>query len=62
MKLCPFFLRKPSSAQSIMNWKVNPYPEPPPPEYITEKAKEERHLAKVKELKEKTDAILQRRK
>ncbi|KAL8592142.1 hypothetical protein ACOMHN_033513 [Nucella lapillus] len=51
--------QKPSSVQS---WKVNPYPEPPTQEYISFKMAEERQLAKVREMKQKTDAILQRRK
>nr|XP_034327241.1 leucine-rich repeat-containing protein 27 isoform X7 [Crassostrea gigas] len=50
------------SAASVMNWKVNPYPEPPPEEYANFKMTEERKLAKVKEHKQKTDAIIQRRK
>ncbi|WAR21550.1 hypothetical protein MAR_015524, partial [Mya arenaria] len=54
--------RKPQSAQSVLQWKVNPYPEPPPPDYISLRAREERQLAKEKEFKEKTDVILQRRK
>jgi hypothetical protein len=45
-----------------MSWKVNPYPEPPAQEYISFKMAEERELAKVKEMKEKTDAILQRKR
>ncbi|XP_045189207.2 leucine-rich repeat-containing protein 27-like isoform X12 [Mercenaria mercenaria] len=52
----------PQSATSVLDWKVNPYPEPPPPDYINQKSKEERLQAKAKEFKEKTDAILQRRK
>ncbi|XP_052771933.1 leucine-rich repeat-containing protein 27-like isoform X2 [Mya arenaria] len=55
-------VRKPQSAQSVLQWKVNPYPEPPPPDYISLRAREERQLAKEKEFKEKTDVILQRRK
>ncbi|XP_076436909.1 uncharacterized protein LOC143276282 isoform X2 [Babylonia areolata] len=51
--------QKPSSVQS---WRVNPYPEPPSQEYISFKMAEERQLAKVREMKQKTDAILQRRK
>ncbi|XP_078310264.1 uncharacterized protein LOC111134419 isoform X2 [Crassostrea virginica] len=50
------------SANSVMNWKVNPYPEPPPEEYANFKMTEERKLAKVKEHKQKTEAIIQRRK
>ncbi|KAL4231471.1 hypothetical protein ACF0H5_009048 [Mactra antiquata] len=53
---------KPQSATSVLDWKVNPYPEPPPPDYISQKTKEERLQAKEREFKEKTDAILQRRK
>ncbi|XP_069139582.1 leucine-rich repeat-containing protein 27-like isoform X2 [Argopecten irradians] len=51
-----------SASNSVLSWKVNPYPEPPPSEYITFKMNEERKIAKVKELREKTDAIIQRRK
>lgn len=51
-----------SNNSSVMSWKVNPYPEPPPAEYVNFKMNEERKLAKIKDLKEKTDAILQRRK
>nr|KAG5687525.1 hypothetical protein BaRGS_034581 [Batillaria attramentaria] len=47
---------------SVQSWKVNPYPEPPPQEYIAFKMQEEKQLAKVREMNEKTDAILQRRK
>ena len=54
--------RRKSASSSVLDWKVNPYPEPPPEEYVNFKMKEERKLAKVKEHKEKTDAILQRRK
>ncbi|XP_048747713.1 leucine-rich repeat-containing protein 27-like isoform X2 [Ostrea edulis] len=50
------------SANSVMNWKVNPYPEPPSEEYSNFKMTEERRLAKIKEHKQKTDAIIQRRK
>ncbi|XP_060599494.1 leucine-rich repeat-containing protein 27-like isoform X9 [Ruditapes philippinarum] len=52
----------PQSATSVLDWKVNPYPEPPPPDYVQLRSKEERLQAKEKEFKEKTDAILQRRK
>ncbi|XP_061180066.1 leucine-rich repeat-containing protein 27-like isoform X3 [Saccostrea echinata] len=60
-------LNKPScsrkkSASSVLNWRVNPYPEPPPEEYANFKMTEERKLAKVKEHKQKTEAIIQRRK
>ncbi|XP_033756549.1 leucine-rich repeat-containing protein 27-like isoform X6 [Pecten maximus] len=54
--------RRTSASNSVLSWKVNPYPEPPPSEYITFKMNEERKIAKVKELREKTDAIIQRRK
>lgn len=54
--------RRASASNSVLSWKVNPYPEPPPSEYITFKMNEERKIAKVKELREKTDAIIQRRK
>ena len=54
--------RKPHSAASVLQWKVNPYPEPPGPDYASLRAREERQLAKEKEFKEKTDVILQRRK
>ncbi|KAL3863250.1 hypothetical protein ACJMK2_005015 [Sinanodonta woodiana] len=50
------------STSSIFSWKVNQFPEPPPPEYALLKLKEEQKLAKEREFKEKTDAILQRRK
>ncbi|XP_061180067.1 leucine-rich repeat-containing protein 27-like isoform X4 [Saccostrea echinata] len=50
------------SASSVLNWRVNPYPEPPPEEYANFKMTEERKLAKVKEHKQKTEAIIQRRK
>ena len=56
------YSRKPHSAQSVLDWKVNPYPEPPPPQYVSLRSKEERQLAKEKEFKEKTDVILQRRR
>jgi len=46
----------------VLSWKVNKFPEPPPSEYVTFKMNEERRLAKVKDFKEKTDAIIQRRK
>lgn len=45
-----------------MTWKVNPYPSPPPQDYAAFKMNEEKQLARVKEFKEKTDAIIQRRK
>lgn len=54
--------RKRSASNSVLSWKVNPFPEPPPQEYIHFKMNEERQLARVKDFKEKTDAILQRRK
>ncbi|CAC5425933.1 unnamed protein product [Mytilus coruscus] len=54
--------RRQSANNSVLSWKVNPYPEPPPADYIHFKMNEERQLAKVKDFKEKTDAILQRRK
>ncbi|XP_060082531.1 leucine-rich repeat-containing protein 27-like [Ylistrum balloti] len=57
-----FINRRTSASNSVLSWKVNPYPEPPPSEYITFKMNEERKIAKVKELREKTDAIIQRRK
>ncbi|KAK7109701.1 leucine-rich repeat-containing protein 27-like isoform X2 [Littorina saxatilis] len=47
---------------SVLSWKVNPYPEPPSHEYLAFKVAEEKQLAKVREMKEKTDTILQRRK
>ncbi|XP_052102128.1 leucine-rich repeat-containing protein 27-like isoform X2 [Mytilus californianus] len=55
-------VRRQSANNSVLSWKVNPYPEPPPADYIHFKMNEERQLAKVKDFKEKTDAILQRRK
>ncbi|XP_071169861.1 leucine-rich repeat-containing protein 27-like isoform X8 [Mytilus edulis] len=54
--------RRQSANNSVLSWKVNPYPEPPPADYVHFKMNEERQLAKVKDFKEKTDAILQRRK
>ncbi|XP_025096708.1 leucine-rich repeat-containing protein 27-like isoform X2 [Pomacea canaliculata] len=51
--------RKPSSVQS---WKVNSYPEPPSHEYISFKMAEERQVARIREMNDKADAILQRRK
>ena len=54
--------RKPQSATSVLGWKVNHFPEPPSQDYIDYKMKEERQVARQKELKEKTDAILQRRR
>ncbi|XP_069139584.1 leucine-rich repeat-containing protein 27-like isoform X4 [Argopecten irradians] len=57
-----YITRRASASNSVLSWKVNPYPEPPPSEYITFKMNEERKIAKVKELREKTDAIIQRRK
>ncbi|OWF51769.1 leucine-rich repeat-containing protein 27-like isoform X3 [Mizuhopecten yessoensis] len=54
--------RRTSASNSVLSWKVNPYPEPPPSEYVTFKMNEERKIAKVKDLREKTDAIIQRRK
>ncbi|KAK3589708.1 hypothetical protein CHS0354_021028 [Potamilus streckersoni] len=54
--------KKSLSTSSIFSWKVNQFPEPPPPEYALLKLKEEQKLAKEREFKEKTDAILQRRK
>ncbi|XP_067657076.1 leucine-rich repeat-containing protein 27-like isoform X4 [Haliotis asinina] len=50
------------SGSSVMSWKVNQYPEPPVPEYVDLRMAEERKAAKIRELKEKQDAILQRRK
>ncbi|XP_071169860.1 leucine-rich repeat-containing protein 27-like isoform X7 [Mytilus edulis] len=55
-------VRRQSANNSVLSWKVNPYPEPPPADYVHFKMNEERQLAKVKDFKEKTDAILQRRK
>ena len=54
--------RKPHSATSVLSWKVNHFPEPPSQDYVDFKMNEERKMVKVKELKEKTDAILQRRR
>ncbi|KAL5021147.1 hypothetical protein ScPMuIL_000302 [Solemya velum] len=54
--------QKPSSSTSVRSWKVNHFPQPPPAEYVDFKMNEERKLAKVKDLKEKQDAILQRRR
>lgn len=48
--------------QNKMSWKVNPYPSPPNQDYAAFKMNEEKQLARVKEFKEKTEAILQRRK
>ncbi|XP_012945974.1 leucine-rich repeat-containing protein 27 isoform X2 [Aplysia californica] len=53
---------KKKKKQSKMSWKVNPYPSPPPQEYAAFRMNEEKQLARVKEFREKTDAILQRRK
>ncbi|XP_046371501.1 leucine-rich repeat-containing protein 27-like isoform X2 [Haliotis rufescens] len=50
------------SGSSVMSWKVNQYPEPPVPEYVDLRMAEERKAAKIRELKEKQDAILQRRR
>ncbi|XP_052226803.1 leucine-rich repeat-containing protein 27-like isoform X2 [Dreissena polymorpha] len=55
-------IRKPHSATSVLDWKVNPYPEPPSADYVSLRAREERQMAKEREFKEKTDIILQRRK
>ncbi|XP_062609001.1 leucine-rich repeat-containing protein 27-like isoform X4 [Saccostrea cucullata] len=59
---CRFDANRKKSASSVLNWRVNPYPEPPPEEYANFKMTEERKLAKVKEHKQKTEAIIQRRK
>ena len=48
--------------QSKMSWRVNQYPSPPTEDYAAFKMNEEKQLARVKEFKQKTDAILQRRK
>ncbi|CAL1545058.1 unnamed protein product [Lymnaea stagnalis] len=48
--------------ENKMSWKVNPYPTPPTQEYVKFKMNEEKQMARVKEFREKTDAILQRRK
>ncbi|RUS77823.1 hypothetical protein EGW08_014416 [Elysia chlorotica] len=54
--------RKKRKKDSKLNWRVNQYPAPPPEDYVAFKMNEEKQLARVKEFKEKTDAILQRRK
>ncbi|XP_013063183.2 leucine-rich repeat-containing protein 27-like isoform X1 [Biomphalaria glabrata] len=48
--------------ESKMSWKVNHFPAPPTQDYVRFKMKEEKQVARVKEFKEKTEAILQRRK
>ncbi|XP_071089902.1 leucine-rich repeat-containing protein 27-like isoform X1 [Haliotis cracherodii] len=55
-------LERRKSGSSVMSWKVNQYPEPPVPEYVDLRMAEERKAAKIRELKEKQDAILQRRR
>ncbi|XP_041369001.1 leucine-rich repeat-containing protein 27-like isoform X2 [Gigantopelta aegis] len=54
--------RKKSAASSVMSWKVNPYPEPPDPDYVDQHMAEERRLARTKEMKLKQEAILQKRR
>ena len=60
--LVSVFLHSRRQLSSVKAWKVNPYPEPPPQDYISFKMAQERQMAKVKEKKQKTDSILQRRK
>ncbi|KAH9505082.1 hypothetical protein Btru_059469 [Bulinus truncatus] len=48
--------------ENKMAWRVNHFPSPPTQEYVRFKMNEEKQLARVKEFKEKTDAILQRRR
>ncbi|ESO83099.1 hypothetical protein LOTGIDRAFT_236873 [Lottia gigantea] len=54
--------KKKSAKESKMNWRVNQYPAPPSHDFVDIKMAEERKMAKVKELKERQDAILQRRR
>lgn len=54
--------KKPQSATSVLNWKVNPFPEPPSLDYVTQRTLEAKEKTKEKEYNEKTDAVLQRRK
>ncbi|XP_050399386.1 leucine-rich repeat-containing protein 27 isoform X1 [Patella vulgata] len=48
--------------ENVKNWRVNQYPEPPAHDFVDIKMAEERKMAKVKEFKERQDAILQRRR
>ncbi|KAK6186062.1 hypothetical protein SNE40_008169 [Patella caerulea] len=48
--------------ENVKNWRVNQYPEPPAHDFVDIRMAEERKMAKVKELKERQDAILQRRR
>ena len=41
---------------------MSQYPEPPPPDRVEARYREERQLARLREVKEKQDMILQRRK
>ncbi|GFO13391.1 leucine-rich repeat-containing protein 27-like isoform x2 [Plakobranchus ocellatus] len=54
--------RKKRKKESKLSWRVNQYPAPPAEDYVAFRMNEEKQLARVREFKEKTDAILQRRK
>ena len=56
------YRKKKRKKRQPREYTMSQYPEPPPPDRVEARYREERQLARLREVKEKQDLILQRRK